>query len=119
MLDYLFGEPAQALLNALPTPSRKNPKAKKMVQWVHIGSSAGREMKLGYDGLRNKHFVMTGSGVGAWGAEEVGEEVPELLQAIGSKGMGVGTEFRIEKLKDVETVWPEGDAKGRVIFTMD
>ena len=110
VLDFLFAEPGLAVLTNLPPGKR--------TQYVHIGSSSGYKMNVNYDTLRNKDLIVTGSGLGSWGGKDVAQEAGELVKAVSSDHVG-DVHWRVEKLEDVERVWPEGDKEGRVVFVTE
>ena len=63
------------------------------------------------DVLRSKNITVRGSGPGAWTVEQLGEELPSLIEAL------VKTEpqnFKVVHLKDVESAW--SDERDRLVF---
>ncbi|KAG8525805.1 uncharacterized protein KY384_000565 [Bacidia gigantensis] len=105
VLDYLYGAPAKACLEGLPKGKR--------VQYVQIGSLAGEEMPLPSAVLRGKNITMRGAGPGAWSFQELGKEMGRIV------GAAAGIEkqkLRVEKLKDVDTVWQEKSGSERLVF---
>jgi NADPH:quinone reductase-like Zn-dependent oxidoreductase len=104
ILDYLWGEPAVALLRALPAFT-------KPIQFVQIGSMSGVEVPFPSDVLRSKNIILTGSGPGSFTIPQLTEGMTGLIQ----QGLvGVERSFKVVKLKDIESVWAEqGD---RIVF---
>ncbi|KAL8706952.1 MAG: hypothetical protein Q9225_007892 [Loekoesia sp. 1 TL-2023] len=109
ILDYVYGPAAVHLLKTLKPTGR--------VQYVHIGSLAAYsdrsalEISLPGSVLRRNDLTIRGSGLGAWDLQNVGKEIPGLLQGL----LAVGEErMIIKRLGDVETAWNE--TEDRVVF---
>ena len=85
VIDYLWGQTAEIILNQLKGDGGfGNP-----IQYVSVGSMAGDEIKLSSMILRSSNLQLTGSGLGSWTREEVGELfssiLPEMFQLAAEK----------------------------------
>jgi NADPH:quinone reductase-like Zn-dependent oxidoreductase len=109
VLDYLMGEPALKLLEALPGGTRQR------TQYVQIGNMAGSDFALPSMLLRSKDLVLSGSGIGSWLPPDISEELPELMQAM---ALVPKQDIRVEHLKEIEKVWGEKESR-RIVFVTD
>ncbi|KAK0612492.1 hypothetical protein B0T17DRAFT_479739, partial [Bombardia bombarda] len=106
ILDFIYGEPTLELFKAL--------KAGKPVQYVQIGTMAGRTVDLPGDVLRSKDITIRGTGPGAWEMREVAVEAPKMLKAIAEGRVdAVGYGFKEVKLADIESEWE--NVEGRMV----
>lgn len=96
VLDYVYGPPAEQLLTAL--------NGNKPVQYVHIGSLAGLEIRLPGSVIRDKDLTIRGSAAGSWSFQEAHNEMPGLLEAMKSLR---SAEIAVFKLEQVEKAWAE------------
>jgi NADPH:quinone reductase-like Zn-dependent oxidoreductase len=104
ILDYLWGPPSVHLFNQLAS--------KVPVQYVQIGSMAGREANLVAANLRSKNITIRGAGPGAWTFPQQVGEYGNILNALKSVKKH---EVRVVKLADIEKVWNEKSA-ARMVF---
>lgn len=105
VLDYLYGKPAQEMLKQLPKGVK--------VQYVQIGNLAGDEIDLPGSVLKSFNVTLRGSGPGAWSGEELAQGMPGIVK------VAAGLErqkLRVEKLVDIENVWPEAGGNERLVF---
>ena len=108
ILDYLYGPLVAHLLSTLPRQRRP-------LQYVQIGTVTDPDMALPGSALRSKDLTIRGAGPGAWGFDELNEELPELLSFVAE---APSPQLRVEKLKDIEKVWGEKIRDGeRLVFT--
>ena len=104
VLDYIYGMITVHVFNSLKTT---NP-----VQYVHIGSLSQLEINLPGAILRSKNLTIRGSGPGAWSMQEIGEYLPDMLEAL----RGVPEQpVKAVKLADVESQW-SNEGSERVVF---
>jgi NADPH:quinone reductase-like Zn-dependent oxidoreductase len=103
ILDYVYGPPAEQLLMAV--------KGRKPVQYVHIGSLGGLEIRLPGSVIRDKDITIRGSAAGSWSFADAHKEMPGLLEAMKSFK---ATEVEVFKLTDVEKAW--GEQARRVVI---
>jgi NADPH:quinone reductase-like Zn-dependent oxidoreductase len=107
ILDFLYGAPALALLQALQPP--------KPVQYMQIGSSAGADVVFPAALLRSKDLTMRGSGFGTWPMSRLGQENPKMIEAIAS-GKIKEHRFQEVKLEDIEAAWAQKGGERMVII---
>ena len=98
VLDYLWGEPAVALIKSFPGFT-------KQIQWVQIGSMSGLDVPFPSDILRSKNITLSGSGPGAWTIPQMVAGMKDLLQ-VGLVGLKPRS-FQVVKLQDVPKSWDE------------
>jgi len=110
ILDYLWGNVAHASLTGIIS-KRKN--VSQRLTWVQIGALAGEEMGVPASMLRKANVAMVGCGPGSWTFQELGKQLPHMLEAI-VKG-GLTAEFEVKELKDVEKWWDEKGGKRVVV----
>ncbi|RDX44300.1 NAD(P)-binding protein [Lentinus brumalis] len=109
ILDYLYGPLTTHLLSILPRQRRP-------LQYVQIGTVAGPDIALPGAALRSKNLTIRGAGPGAWGFDELNDELPEVLSFVAETEP---PKLRVEKLSDIEKVWGEKIQDGeRLVFTL-
>lgn len=110
-LDYLWGHPAEMVLEALKGKSMFTPKTK----FVTIGSMAGDIIQLSSEILRSADLQLTGSGLGSWSQEEmrqlITDIIPEMFQLALEKKLKVDT-IDID-IQNIEKIWAIGDTDGK------
>ncbi len=118
VLDYLWGPPAERVLDALSTshPSTHY----HPTRFVQIGSMAGPTVTLPAGILRGTGIVMSGVGIGSVAPEVMGraraEALPRLFDMVASGELHLGTVTR--PLADVERAWTAAEPSGtRVVLT--
>lgn len=75
ILDYLWGHSAELLLQAL----RGDGSFTHRVRLVSVGTALGDEVRLSGATLRSLDLHLTGSGLGSWSRQEVGQLFSQLL----------------------------------------
>jgi len=117
MIDYLWGPTAELLLSSLMGQGSFTNK----VRFVSVGSMAGDLIQLSAANLRSVDLQLTGSGLGSWSKEQVGqlfsEILPEMFQLAADDKLKVET---IEvKLVDIASLWNLEVADGkRLVVTI-
>ncbi|WP_345522385.1 zinc-binding alcohol dehydrogenase family protein [Nocardioides conyzicola] len=115
VLDYLWGAPAAAAMVPL---LRARSDRSRALDWIQIGSVAGPTIELPSVVLRSANLRIQGNGQGAVSTRAYVEELPALVEEIGSGRIAIAT--RTERLADVERVWTEPDEPGvRTVLTPD
>ena len=104
ILDYLYGPPAAHLLASL--------KSSGLTQYIQIGDLAGREIPLHSKVIRSRNLIMTGSGVGSWRIDQLREELPALLETMGSLPHH---KLNVIPLSQIEKAWKK-ESIDRTIF---
>ncbi|WP_123026079.1 quinone oxidoreductase family protein [Mycolicibacterium stellerae] len=118
VLDYLWGLPAERVLEALST---SHPSAHyHRTRFVQIGSMAGLTITLPAGILRGNGIVMSGVGIGSVPPEVMGrvraEALPRLFDMVASGELHLRTVTR--PLTEVEQAWTAAEPSGtRVVLT--
>lgn len=103
MIDYLWGKIAEILLSSLMGQGSFTNK----IRFVSVGSMAGDLIQLSAANLRSVDLQLTGSGLGSWSKEQVGqlfsEILPEMFQLAADGKLKV--EIIEVKLADIASIW--------------
>lgn len=102
VLDFLWGEPAMALLKAAAT-NRGARTGEPRLRYVQIGNSAGADIPLRADMLRSSGLELLGSGIGSVPVKELLAGAAELLAA--AHDANFKPAFTSVPLTDVAQVW--------------
>ncbi|WP_025142798.1 zinc-binding alcohol dehydrogenase family protein [Pedobacter jeongneungensis] len=111
MIDYLWGRTAEVLLSSLMGQGSFTNK----VRFVSVGSMAGDLIQLSAANLRSVDLQLTGSGLGSWSKQQVGqlfsEILPEMFQLAADGKLKVET--IAVKLMDIASLWNLEVADGK------
>lgn len=112
VLDYLWGRPAESVLEALSQKGlqRSTPR----VRFVQVGSMAGDTITLPAATLRSTGIELIGSGFGSAKIEQIFQSVAEFFQEAARKPFQI--EIQEVPLKDIESFWNKGSFHARVVF---
>jgi NADPH:quinone reductase-like Zn-dependent oxidoreductase len=110
VLDYLWGPPAEAVLQAL---SQKQ-QAVSRVRFVQVGDSAGKTISLPAAALRNSAIELLGSGFGSASLEEIFKALGEFFQLLAKSPLKIN--LKPVRMRDVETVWNSPEQGTRYVF---
>jgi NADPH:quinone reductase-like Zn-dependent oxidoreductase len=103
VLDYLWGETAELILEALKGKGAFTPKTR----FISIGSLTGDKISLSSQILRSVDLELSGSGLGSWTKQEIQklivEIVPQMFQLAAENKLKLDT-VTVE-LKDIEEIW--------------
>lgn len=113
VLDYLWGEPAACILNALVGSG--SGEAAPRLRFVNIGAIAGATLPMNPGVLRSTGLEMTGSGLGSIATEELVKVVGRLLEAVRPGNMKV--EANALPLKQAEAAWLT-NSSSRIVFVL-
>jgi NADPH:quinone reductase-like Zn-dependent oxidoreductase len=102
VLDYLWGEPAAAVMAALVTARSDRGRP---VDWVQIGSVAGGVAPIPSAALRASGLRLVGSGQGSVGGREILAELPALVAELATGALPVAV--RAIPLAELEGAWAE------------
>lgn len=109
IIDYLWGHSAEMILACL----KGNGAFTNKVRYVSVGSVGGDVIQLSAAVLRSVDIQLTGSGLGSWTRQEVGqifsEILPEMFQ-LAAEGK-LKTKTVTAKLADIARLW-ELDVQG-------
>jgi NADPH:quinone reductase-like Zn-dependent oxidoreductase len=112
VLDYLWGQPAQRLLEAI---SRKGlHTAASRIRFVQIGSSAGPTIPLPAATLRSSKLELLGSGFGSASMDEIRLTLAEFFNAAARQPFKF--EMKTAPLQDVEALWNVAQHGARIVF---
>jgi NADPH:quinone reductase-like Zn-dependent oxidoreductase len=112
VLDYLWGQPAQSLLEAI---SRKGlHTAASRIRFVQIGSSAGPTIPLPAATLRSSKLELLGSGFGSASMDEIRLTLAEFFNAAARQPFKF--EMKTAPLQDVEALWNVAQHGARIVF---
>ena len=100
VLDYLWGAPARAVLDAL-VANKVDPH--RPVRFVNIGNLAGAELALPAPVVRSSAIELSGHGIGSFPLELVPAATKAMFAAAVEGRLTV--DFEERPLSDVETAW--------------
>lgn len=103
VLDYLWGAPAEALLNAIGQKglSHRAPR----IRFIQIGSSAGPTITLPASHLRSSGVELLGSGFGSASMDELRIAIQQFFEACSKNPFQ--TKFVARPLEEVTSAWGE------------
>lgn len=112
VLDYLWGPPAEAALEAVSQKGLKN--AGSRIRFVQIGNSAAPKISLAAATLRSANLELIGSGFGSASFDEIARAIADFYALAAKQPF----EFALKKvpLKDVAAAWNESDPGTRIVF---
>ncbi|WP_237882393.1 quinone oxidoreductase family protein [Pseudomonas sp. PGPR40] len=113
VLDYLWGQPAACILDALV--GHGSGSAAPRVRFVNIGALAGATLPLNPGVLRSSGLEIAGSGLGSVSNEDLVKIVGRLLQA--ARPANLKIEAQAVALSEVESTWRRSGSE-RIVFTM-
>ena len=115
VVDYLYGDVAQAVIPAVLT--RRTDRGKRL-DWVQVGAIAGPEITIASALLRAADFALMGSGQGSVSTRDIVSELVPLMDAVCTGAFPLAVDTR--RLAEVEAVWGEPtDARRRVVLAID
>lgn len=112
VLDYLWGQPAECILNA--ATGHGSSEAGPRIRFVNIGSLAGTTINLTPGPLRSSGLELLGSGLGSVSHERLVQIVGKVLQAIEPAQLKI--EAHPIELSEVERAWGH-DTTQRIVLT--
>lgn len=104
-LDYVWGAPAELAMRAILDARVDHA---QLLDWVHIGDTAGPTIAIDGDALRSNALRISGSGFGSSNMEPAA--LQGLADAVASGALAVTP--RIAPLADIEKEWLLDDAPG-------
>lgn len=113
VLDFLFGNPAEALLHACIGPGRGA--AEPRVRFVQIGTLAGPNITLPGAALRSSGLELFGTGLGALSHAELVACIGEFFRSYVAGGFQVAA--TAVPLSDVEAAWGR-TSRERIVLTV-
>ena len=116
VLDYLWGQSAEALLTA--AKGHGSPEGERRLRFVQIGSISGDEISLKAELLRSSGVELMGSGLGSLSAAAIVEALRRMFDAQAA-GAGLKIDAEAVALKEVEAMWNCIPPSGRrIVFTV-
>lgn len=111
VIDYLWGKSAELILNRL----KGDGSFSNAVRYVSIGSMSGDKIELSAAILRSVNIQLSGSGLGAWTRQQVGQLfskiLPETFELAAAGRLVVATDK--VKIADIAKLWEMEVADGR------
>jgi NADPH2:quinone reductase len=113
ILDYLWGQPAELLLEAI-TQKGGLGKSASRIRYIQIGESAGKTITLPASILRSSGLELLGSGFGSASLDQLRQSIADFFQTAAKAPF----QFRIKAapLSDVESLWNQTEGATRLIF---
>jgi NADPH:quinone reductase-like Zn-dependent oxidoreductase len=113
VIDYLWGQPAQAAM--MPILLNRQDRSRPL-SWVQIGSIAGPTVAVPSVALRSANFQILGSGQGSVSTRGILAELPALVEQISQGAFTI--KARAVPLAEVEQAWKEPlDPNERMVIT--
>jgi len=113
VIDYLWGHPAEMLLDALSKGFKTQ--GTRRTRWVEVGESAGSTIALPGAILRSIDLALLGSGFGAASLDQILTAIPELFELAAVGKLTVAVEP--VPLAQVESAWDRAEKGRRIVFT--
>jgi NADPH:quinone reductase-like Zn-dependent oxidoreductase len=115
VVDYLWGEPAEAFFSALLLPGLGAAQQRRPLRYILVGMSAGQHARLPAMALRSVPVQIAGSGyAGQADTAAATRACRELLELAAAGHVSVDIETR--PLAEVGEAWPDSDSGRRVVF---
>jgi NADPH:quinone reductase-like Zn-dependent oxidoreductase len=112
VLDYLWGEPAEAVLAAVAHKGLSH--AAPRIRYVQIGQSAGATITLPAATLRSSGLELLGSGFGSASMEEIFATLRVFFEEAAAKPFVA--KVQAAPLRDVEALWNVPERGTRLVF---
>ena len=113
VLDYLWGEPAERLLEAIEHKGGLSKTAPR-IRYIQIGNSAGRAINLPASILRSSGLELLGSGFGSASLDQLRQSIAAFFQAAAKAPFQFQT--KAAPLRDVESLWNKPEEGVRLVF---
>ena len=113
VLDYLWGQPAERLLEAIAQKGGLNKTATR-IRYIQIGDSAGKTIALPASILRSSGLELLGSGFGSASLDQLRQSIADFFQTAAETPL----QFRTKPapLSDVESLWNKTEHAIRLVF---
>ncbi len=111
VLDYVWGLPAEATLEAI---AKSKPQAVSRVRFVQVGDTAGKTIQLPAAVLRGSAIELLGSGFGSASISELLKAAADFLQFAEKSQLKI--DIKPVPLRDVEAVWSSAEQGARFVF---
>jgi NADPH2:quinone reductase len=112
VLDYLWGSPAQAVLEAISQKGLQH--AASRVRFVQVGDTAGKTISLAAASLRSSGIELLGSGFGSASMDEIFQALAEFFRIAAKSPLKI--DIKPVPLRDVEALWNSPGQGSRLVF---
>jgi NADPH2:quinone reductase len=112
VLDYLWGAPAEAALEAIAKKGLSHETAR--IRYVQIGQSAGAKISLAGSTLRSSGLEMIGSGFGSVSMADLAKSIEEFFVEAAKQPFEIGV--KSFPLREVGERWGEDEGGDRFVF---
>jgi NADPH2:quinone reductase len=112
VLDYLWGAPAQAALEAIAQKGLS--KMAPRVRYIQIGSSAGSTIPVPAATLRSSGLELLGSGFGSASLDQIRQALAEFFTTAAAEPFHCS--IKTVPLRDVESLWNAPERGTRLVF---
>jgi NADPH:quinone reductase-like Zn-dependent oxidoreductase len=112
VLDYLWGAPAECLLQAISQKGLKH--AASRIRFVQVGESAGKAITLPAATLRSSGLELIGSGFGSASLPEIMRAVGQFMEQAAVKPFEFVT--KTVPLAEIESYWGAPELGVRMVF---
>jgi NADPH:quinone reductase-like Zn-dependent oxidoreductase len=113
VLDYLWGQPAERLLEAIAQKGGLGKTAPR-IRYIQIGDSAGKTIALPASILRSSGLELLGSGFGSASLDHLRQAIASFFDAAAKHPFQFRT--KAASLRDVEALWNSGEDGVRLVF---
>ena len=113
VIDYLWGEPADALMRALIAGRTEST---QRLSWVQVGSMAGPTVNLDAALLRSSNLQLIGNGLGSLPMDRIATQMPVFLEHLAAGRLHVTPARR--RLSDVTDAWSEEIPSGQRLVVL-
>ncbi|NIB43400.1 zinc-binding alcohol dehydrogenase family protein [Pseudomaricurvus alkylphenolicus] len=113
VLDYLWGAPAEAILQAATGKGPGNPE--RRIRFVNIGALGGLNITLPAAVVRSSRLEIIGSGLGSVHMADLIQAIAGVMQAVDNAGLSIDT--HAVNIDHVEEAWSTS-FPGRTVFTI-
>jgi len=110
VLDYLWGPPAEATLEAIA----KRDNATLRLRYVQIGQSAGRTIPFDASMLRSSAVELLGSGFGSVALPDLLTSIADFFAETARAPFDISV--RALPLRDINSAWDEPEGDSRFVF---
>jgi NADPH2:quinone reductase len=112
VLDYVWGDPAESLLEAISQKGRGY--AASRIRFVQVGASAGPTIALAAATLRSGGLEMIGSGFGSVSMEQIFAAIAEFLREAEKEPFQIKT--TAAPLSEIKALWNSAEQGVRLVF---
>lgn len=116
VLDFVWGEPAEAVFDALGR-AEFQAEDEADIAYVQIGSMAGEEASVPASLLRSRRIRLSGSGLGSASLSEVMAQVPVYMKLIAEGRVDVPT--RVFPLSKIAEAWATNESGRRSVVVSE